>query len=285
MDGNRLIMKLDDIQLPSKLNYLHYGNAMEELRIIRDYARSQHVRKDELINSVSQSNHSSEFVRYIVERYGSRRRKTVDVAAFVKDYERTLKNRTIFRKLKCRGFSYEYSTRPARFPVQLRKSVNIRTALFADTRMHYPPAVIKYLRYTWKSHFFDYYGPAIAFLLGILRGKNLYIITLQSDMACVTPSAVREHFRGWRRILVSLTMARLKPERIFLTRSEDILRACYRKTHIPKTVPLSWQNIYERTAKEFGMKKQRLTRSVNIQIYAHHPKVMANTFYCCNGRR
>ena len=154
----------------------------------------------------------------------------------------------------------------------------MRAAIFADTRSHYPPAVLKFLA-ACSSHYYDYHGPAIAFLFGILRGKNLYIVTLQSDLTCHAPSAVRGHFRGWRRILLNLVMARYQPRRVFLVRSEDVLRACYRGSDVPARVPMSWRTIYEQSAKEAGNRTRTLERGVNIQLYNHHPRVIAKEFH------
>ena len=269
----------DRIALPQSINYLHYGDALEKLQVIRAYSAQRRVQKADVLARLHGSNQSKKFASYIIERYGHRRRKTIDVACAIEDLEYSIATRPLFRALGSRGFSYDFSTRPTGFPVQIRQNINVRAAIFADTRLHYPPAVLKFHTYTWNSHFYDYYGPAIAFLLGILRGGDLYIVTLQSDPSCDTPSAIREHFRGWRRIMLNLTMTYFQPKRVYLVRSEDILRACHNGFEVPDKVPMSWRNIYEQSAKEAGNKVTILKRGINIQLYAHHPKVIARQFY------
>lgn len=267
------------IVLPRRINYLHYGDALEKLQVIREYSSLRVIRKKDILTRINGSKQSYDFAGYIVERYGHRRRKTIDVVSAITDVEHSIKTRSLFRALKCRGFSYVFSTRPTSFPVALRSDINVRVAIFADSRLHYPPAVSKYISYTRSSHFFDYYGPAIAFLLGILRGTTLYIITLQSDPSCGTPSGIREHFRGWRRVLLNLAMTHFQPQKAYLVHSEDVLRACHNGFDVPTKVPASWRNIYEQTAKESGNKSTTLKRGLNIQIYSRQPKVITKQFY------
>jgi len=273
------------IILPKRINYLHYGDALEQLQIIRDFSSLPRVRKTDVLAKLKAVNSLSQHACYIIERYGSRRRKTIDVRRVITDLENSIQTQLSFRALQCRGFSYDFSSKPAGFPFRLRQSINIRATIFADTRFNYPPAVLKFLTYTWNNHFFDYYGPAIGFLLGILKGTTLYIVTLQSDFSYNSPSAVKEHFKGWRRILLNLTIAHYQPREIFLVRSEDVLRACHSNFKIPEKVPLSWNNIYEKTAIEFGNKVITLDRGLNIQIYSNHPKVIANRFYSLKGEK
>lgn len=267
------------IVLPRRINYLHYGDALEKLQVIREYSSLRQVRKKDLLRRINGSNQLCDFASYIVERYGHRRRKTIDVASAITDVERSIQTRSLFGALRCRGFSYDFSTRATSFPVALRSSINVRVAIFADSRMHYPPAVSKYLAHTRSCHFFDYYGPAIAFLLGILRGTSLYIVTLQSDSSCGTPSGIREHFRGWRRVLLNLAMTHFQPQKAYIVHSADVLRACHNGFDVPTKVPASWRHIYEQTAKESGHKSTTLKRGLNIQIYARQPKVITKQFY------
>ena len=112
----------------------------------------------------------------------------------------------------------------------------------------------------------------------ILR-RALYVLTLQSDLAYGTPSAVREHFRGWRRVLLLLLAQRYEPEQILLTRSEDVFRGCHRGYHAPESIPKSWTNIYEQTAREAQMRLVELSSGIDIQLYAHHPRVVAKKFF------
>ena len=269
----------NNVVVPRRINYLHYGDALEQLQVIREYSTLRQIPKKTVVARLNGSVRSKEYASYIIERYGSRKRKTIDVAHALADLETSIRTRRHFRALRSRGFSYDFSTRPTGFPVRFRKHINVRAAIFADTRLHYPPAVLKFLSYTRRCHFYDYYGPAIAFLLAILRGRDLYIVTLQSDPSFNVPSAVKEHFRGWRRILLNLTMTHYQPRRAYLVQSEDVLRACYQGSNVPAKVPVSWQHIYEQSAKESGKKIMTLERGLNIQLYARHPKVIAKRFY------
>jgi hypothetical protein len=269
----------DKFVLPKNINYLHYGDALEKLQVIRDYSAVQRVPKLDVLAKINGSNQSSKYASYIIERYGCRRRKTIDVACAIADLDQSISTQSSFRALQSRGFSYRFSTKPTGFPAQLRQDINVRVALFGDTRSHYPPAVLKFLTYTRRCHFYDWHGPAIAFLLGVLKGRRLYIVTLQSDVTYDTPSAVKEHFRGWRRILLNLTMMQFQPKTCFLVRSEDVLRACHNGFKVPEKVPMSWRNIYEQSAIESENESTTLKRGVNIQIYSRHPKVIAKQFH------
>ena len=37
-----------------------------------------------------------------------------------------------------KGFSYRFSVKPNGFPIHLRRSINVRCALFSDREYHYP---------------------------------------------------------------------------------------------------------------------------------------------------
>lgn len=268
---------IDD--LPRVINYLHHGESLAFLRVVEKYSYRHRINKSELLSLLRDSAASASFAREIIRRYGGSGRVTLDAPSLIADLDLSVSTRPMFRSLGCRGFSYEFVTDLAGFPVQLRSAINIRVGIFADTRFHYPPSVLQFLKNDRTSHYYHYHGPVLGFLLGILSGSNLYIVTLQSDPTCNTPSAIREHFRGWRRVLLRLALRRYQPERCYLVRSKDVLRACHDAYNVPISIPKSWLNIYEQSANEAGGKTKTLDRGINIQLYPRHAKVIAKKFY------
>lgn len=270
-------------RLPRAINYLHYGDALDHLRKAISGIELQRIPKSRLLDEIDAQGCSTEYGRQILHRYGGANRKTIDLEDLAADLNESSETRIAFASLRCRGFSYELVTNISGFPVQVRSAINVRLGIFADVRSHYPTSVLRFLKYTRSNHYYHFHGPAIGFLLGIHSGKTLYVVTLQSDVTCGTPSAIREHFRGWRRVLLKLTLDHYRPKRCLLVRSEDVLRACHSDYDVPTSVPKSWRNIYEQSAKELGGNVVELRKGINIQLYPRHPKVIAREFHSIKG--
>ena len=183
-------------------NFLHYGDSLECLGSSDFSQINGQIKKNELIRFLLRQNRSSKYLTEIVSTYGGRRKKKIDVSDFRKDLENSLKVRRTFKELKCRGFSYHFFDKMAWFPFRLRKEINLRLALMTGPCLFYPPRVKDRLtsahRYT--HYWLDNY-PCIAFALGSKIEKSWYILVIQSDLVFRKPAALREHFRGWRKVL------------------------------------------------------------------------------------
>ena len=78
---------------------------------------------------------------------------------------------------------------------------------------------------------------------------------------------------------MSLIVKHYQPRTLYLIDSKGVLASCYNSYKIPKVVPKSWENIYERTAAEFGMKKRTLKSPVDAQLYSGHNPVLVENFF------
>lgn len=264
------------------LNYLHYGTAMDQLCGNRLQIARDTIAKSCFVNRLARARAANDFTRSVVMQYGPPRSRRVPVEAFYEDVERTEKARASFAALGCRGFSYAYVAGPTGFPYPLRSRIDLRFALVAAADLFFPPRVKKFLRRSDDNHYFVEEDHAIGFALGAATKSTWRVLALQSDLAYRTPAYVREHFRGWRKLLFSRIVdsaRRAGARRVQLIRSEDVLRTCHPWVIEPDAMPASWRKIYDLTATEFGMRRVTLSRRVNIQLYPHFPPVYADSLY------
>ncbi len=264
----------------SRVNYLHYGDALQRIRRA-DLSSDQINTKQQLLSSIENGYSNSRFIRAIVESYGGSRSSRLDVTEFKLDLSRTTKMRNLFSSLGCRGFSYKFFTDMAGFPYRLRSRVNLRVALVADQELFYPPKVRKYLTRHRANHYFVYQAPAIAFALGIITRKIWYVFVMQSDIVRRGSASVREHFRGWRKVLFNsiIDIAKETADYIYLCREEDVLKACHRDFPGPESPPENWRIIYHGTASDFAMARIELKRRINIQLYDRKHPIYSKSMY------
>jgi hypothetical protein len=268
-------------------NYLHYGDALECQELALLDGRRGLVSKAQLVQEIATSGANGSCLAGVVQSYGSPRSRIVDLDRLRRDLRNSVALRARFQALGCRGFSYKFCRVSALWgPVShgllpLRGRITLRFALIPDEKLFYPPRVRAYLRRFERSHFFHNGHPAIAFALGAEIGGAWYVFTLQSDVAFKTPSYVREHFRGWRKVLFAeiLRAGVDKARAVYLCTAADALRACHREYHAPRRVPHSWEVIYEQTAADFRMKLTQLESGVNIQVFHGQPVVYTRRFY------
>jgi hypothetical protein len=241
----------------------------------------ENASKKNLVSLFEQSCGSNKFVRTVVDTYGGSRQAQVDTSVFQVDLRRTAYLRARFAALGCRGFSYKFCSDMTGFPYRLRKRINLRVALVADSALFYPPKVRCYLPRHRNNHYFAYESPAIAFALGIATRRTWYLCVLQSDLVRTGPAAVREHFRGWRKILFAnvISYALESAESLCLCREEDVLRACHEDYSRFSSPPMNWRSIYSGTAAFFGMTGVDLRRRINIQLYDRKPPTYARRLY------
>lgn len=260
------------------MNYLHFGNGLPKLtNAITGIDRA--VDLQEFLPELN--GNTSACVNEIMNYYRNRASGNIDVGGLLTDITNTNSTRLAFRTHGCRGFSYKFYSGMEGFPYRLRRSINLRMALIADNELFYPPRVRKYLRRHTANHYFAYDAPAIAFALGRVTRKTWYVFVMQSDLCKYGPAPVREHFRGWRKILFAniADEARKTARNIFSCTGEDVLRNCHPDYPAPSSIPASWKSIYDVTASDFDMRLVAMPRRLNIQLYDRKRPIYARQMY------
>ncbi len=268
-------------------NYLHYGNALERWHLGGVAEHHGLHSKRALLEELGRSGGDTRHLAQIIRSYGPLRARTVDVDQLRADFAATVGLRARFRALDCRGFSYRIDreitlTGPhSRVALPLRGEINLRWALMSGEDLFYPPKVRQYLRRFTLSHYSRNGFPAIAFALGIQGRGAWYVLALQSDLAVGTPAYIRDHFRGWRKVLFAnlLSAAAGDADTVYLCTAQDTLRACHPGYCAPAAVPPAWERIYDRTAADFHMRLVRLRGLLNIQLFSRQRAVYANRLY------
>lgn len=295
---------------PRVVNYLHHGDALDSYQYI-DWPAEPKLTRNLLADRVRSTLPQSRSLGDLVRLYGDRKTRTVDLHQLLSDLHQSLRLREYFQRLKCRGFSYaldcsmDLYNEHWELEFGLRPGINLRVALVPGIphethdrdhsygllpmpkRLFFPPRVWNYLQrarrngYGWNHYFCDG-APSIALALGRKAADGWYLFALQSDLASRAPTAVRDHFRGWRKVLLAavLQLASGEVSTIYLCRAEDVLRACHPKAlWVPPQLPALWQTIYNQTAEEFGFRCERVERRINIQLYNKQRPVYADEFY------
>jgi hypothetical protein len=260
------------------MNFLHYGSALQQADALQSVT-SQYLNKSSLLEALEVPRHNPDLA-VIVRGYGPKRTKRISVPSLERDFRETHILMDFFRQLGCRGFSHRVE-RDIAMNERLRPAIDFRIALMADDSFFYPPLVKKFLRRTENNHFFSKGFPSIAFALGEKRLDGFYIYVLQSDVVCSRSAVIRQHFRGWRKVLFAhvLREAVDTTSNIYLCSAVDVLRACRPEFPRPFQVPKSWISIYDDTARFFGMEAIELPAPINIQIYPDLPTVPTSRFY------
>jgi hypothetical protein len=263
------------------VNYLHYGDALSKLWSVEAHLPKERIAKKALLSTGLDDRSSSCYLRDIVEFYGSRRSKKVDLTKLVADAESSRSFRKFFQSLGCRGFSYDFCSGMQGFPHRLKRRIDLRLALVPSPSLFYPDRVRGYFWRATQRHYFVNGRPAIGFALGRSVGRKWFILVLQSDIAYSRLAYVRDHFRGWRKILFAniIKAAAHMAEEIYLCTAEDVYRAAWPRVLRPEAIPGSWKSIYDGTARFFGMRKVKMSLPVDIQIYAKAEPVYCQRFY------
>jgi hypothetical protein len=185
------------------IDFLHYGDGLNSLSNILDLQKGV-FNKDELILMLNKENNTSDFAHDIIKGYKGDDSKVIDIEEFKKDLNKSEGLNWFFKSLNCRGFSYRVINN-FELSCYLKPSVNFRLALLSSIELYYPIRLRKYLTNSktkkYKNHLFNEGYPTIAFALGQIIDKKLYIFVLQTDIAQREPAYVREYLKGWRRIL------------------------------------------------------------------------------------
>lgn len=265
---------------PSVVNFLHYGNSLEYF-LGSNLCEFPYIMASypEINSYLSKKNRIKKYASENLKNYKSNKTK-INIKQINSDIKKSITLKQIFNQLGCRGFSYKIRTE-FEFIDKLQDRINLRLMLVASEDLFYPPRVRKFLRRMNNVHYKIDGFPAIGFALGLKEFKYWYIFTLQSDLLYRT-SYIRDHFRGWEKILFCILIGRARTEgaTIFLPRSCDILLSCYPTEFTPDSVPLSWKQIYDYTANYFGMKLRDLSEPVDSQVFDSGPPAFLKSFYC-----
>src|SRR5262245_993348 len=200
--------------------------------------------------------------------------------------DRSADGAAILAPLRCRGFSYEFSSAPL-FRIPFPRRVNLRFALHMPERLFHPPSVVRALRKNRCKHVVSAKGRCAAFALGTGRreadGTVWYLSVLQSDLALCEHAAVRDYLRGWRKILFACVMnaaSAAQVRTVCLAPAQAVYETARANRAWPlKTLPDLWWQIYDRTAQEFGMSLVDIERPVTIQVLPHRRPHPCAAFY------
>lgn len=262
-------------------NFLHYGDSLEYSKELEFPKFQEEMYKKELIGYLLSRNINSKYLNEIILNYGIRGKRIINISCFKRDVEDSLKCQNVFRKFRCRGFSYNFFDEMKGFRFQLRKELNLRFALMTSSDLFYPPKVRKHLTSVKRNHYRLSGYPSIAFALGSKIKNDWYIFVIQSDLIFEKPASIREHFRGWRKVILAniVQHASKEADNIFLCTAGDRLKCCHPRFAKPEKLPRNWEIFYDETAKFFNMKMTKTKTEVNIQIFARHKPVYTNQFY------
>ena len=192
-----------------------------------------------------------------------------------------------FTALQCRGFSYAFSASP-QFRIPFPRRVDLRFALHLPTTLSHPPAVVRALRRDRCRHVVSAAGRCAGFALGTARheaqGLAWYIYILQSDLALLGRPVLRDYLRGWRKVLVAcvLNAAAAQGVRVlYLAPAYAVFEAARMiRAYALTRPPDLWRQIYDRTAREFGMVLGEVEPPINIQSMPHRQPSRCRTFHC-----
>lgn len=284
-------LDLDRFSQHREVNYLHSGDVLDEWILDQDVVR---VRK----NLEARANHENHLETKNtlpqrcspVRRSGKERGWRLDEDRLAQSLGESLDWRDQFHRLGCRGFSYQLDIGMSNYDSlrpptgHLSPRIDFRLALMPSRELFYPFGVWRYFNSRrWRDNHYYHSGvPSIAFCFGRTIGRTWYILNMQSDLSSSAPSAVREHFRGWRTILFANIVAQAKgrAERIRICPANDVVRSCYPGTREKTSGPSArWKSIYDGTAMDWQMRAVTSCADVNIQLYKGRRPVYAQRFY------
>ena len=262
------------------VNYLHLGNVLGQPAAMSALPLDGVHSKLQVLGKLRGLCGEARELAGLMQAYGPKHSKRIDIGQFRLDIARSLAHRRFFSSLGCRGFSYRVEDE-IDFCEPLRKRITLRVALMPGEQLFYPPRVKRYLRRVNSNHYFSGGFPSIAFALGIKRPDAWFVFVMQSDVALRSPSYIREHFRGWRKVLFAniVRLAHGNASMLYLCRAEDVLRACHSGFSPPRTVPTAWHAIYDQTAGDFHMQIAQLSDNVDVQLFPRQPRIFADSFH------
>lgn len=272
------------------LNYLHYGSALEGLPlIIHRFRPEKSVYKKDVITYLESlkglKDRQLRELTDVVAVFGGISEQTLDISDIGRAIEESQKWKTVFRSLKCKGFSFRLCENP-KFHCRLKRHVNVRTALLAGPTLYYPPKVREGFKKAFSVFPMTTHVPkGIGWMLGTKRrieGKNWwFIINIQSDLMSKQISSLKEIFRGWQRVLFQLLAVlahRHNISVIAVPPAKAVMEACL-SSSLTQSVPENWQYLYEGTAEFFSMKTTSLRKPIDLQTLWYRRAAWCSEFY------
>ena len=182
-------------------------------------------------------------------------------------------------------FRYCANTSPS-FRITFPARIDIRVALLLPKRLGAPASVERALRRSRCRHVRSERGRCAAFALGSARREGdrrcWYIVTLQSDLASMRSSALRDYLRGWRTALfVVLIDAARKAgvDEVYVSPAREVFRASLLARRPGTALPSHWTTIYDSTAQAFGMRLACIERPINIQMLPRRRACWSTEFF------
>lgn len=265
--------------MEDRLNYLHDKDNLDILNSIDFQALSKTKNKNELIKALgSDYDCSGEYLKKVLSCYQPSIAQLTQELEF--DIRSSMIHRDRFRELGYRGFSYKFHSEIRLLWPKLKPHVNLAMGLIASSNLYYPKRVGELLKKYHPNHLRQKGDPSIGFVLGQITASGWFIYIIQSDIMFNRSSIIRDHFRGWRKLLVTklIEQARGKAGKIFLSPAEHVIETCKVKSK-PEKLPQSWISLYDKTAEEFGMKRVLVPECVNIQCFEREKDIRSNDFY------
>ena len=268
------------LEIPNDLNYLNRGDSLEHISDLRLLPMTGLASRREVRERIQVS--KSKGFQEVIGDYGSLRSSRINIDSLHKDFNKSLKMRTFFSKIKCKGFSYYLDSNLNCNYERLREDINIRIALFPKEDFFYPRHLKRHLRKVRFNHFRSGGYESIAFAFAKIENRNCQVLALQSDIIRRRVAYVKDHFRGWRKVLFMLlvNLVQNQTETVSLFRASDIAKACHANSKPSARQVGVWESIYDKTAEDFGLEPRRLDYSSNLQLYADQPKYATNVAYC-----
>lgn len=271
----------------SSFNYLHYGNALDDLPlIIQRFGLEKPLYKKDVITYLQSLKGMKERrIRDLVDvvrAFDGIRRRKLNVGDISRAIEESRKWRPIFHSLRCRGFSFCPCENPE-IRARLKSHVNVKIALIVESTLYYPPKV----REGIKSFFSvtTHVPKGIGWMLGTKQRvdgeKWWFILNIQSDLMSTQISSLKEIFRGWQRVLFQLViMLALRHDisMIAIPSAEAVAKA---SVGFPPTrsVPENWRSLYDETAEFFGMQWTTLREPIDLQTIWYCRAVWCSEFF------
>ena len=264
----------------SYVNYLNYGSSPDALLSILNFNDGIFY-KNELVDIFKRTCAIDELSVEIIRSYHGKQTKQINLNSFKKDIKNSLELKRTFSSLGCRGFSSVLHESIDISCPELDREVNLKIALMPDEKLFYPPRIRRYFRRHCYSHYrFNRY-PSICFALGKVTDESCCILIMQSDFVDRNPSFIRDHFRGWRKILMKNIIENVKGKckSIYLPIAHDVMKCCHPEYSKSQTTPQKWLNVYDRTANDFNFSLVQLNQPINIQLYRNIKATMVRKIY------
>ncbi len=260
-------------------NYLHYGDFLKHPVRFPTGGKNRILKSD-----ARRSIADSQFSDYILRTYGPKRSRKLNLRQFKSDIENSVKLRRWFRTLGIRGFSYRLGSEFV-FRYPLHSKTDLRFGLFFFDDLFYPPKVRRYFQRQCDPHILTGgTGGAIClgFALGRKMGPDWALLTLQSDYMFRRPSYVRDHIRGWQRVLLSEVVQAARKDgaaRILMAGASDQADCRDPRFSSAGDAPESWKILYDGTAAFFDMVPVQWRKPINVQVINNLQPVNTDRFY------